>query len=246
MSINAINSNNLLSSIYAAAYAPASTQSNITGMQPLNSSEEIDISIPGKLMNAISQMTDQEKTEMETFRQELTEAVQNGTFDAETMAASAPDALAEFAEENGVELTQMLQDMADGMENNRGVYGPPPPPPPMMSDTSGLDLSSLEDLSDDEKSEIKSFMEELSAAVQGGTFDEETMAASAPDSLATLAEENGMELADLIGKLAEDAERTGKEPPPPPMDGAIGNYSLFNQFYSDNAGADEKTSTRIG
>jgi hypothetical protein len=233
MSINSINSYDLLSSIYATAYAPPTQGIGQNSQSVSGSTEQIDISMPGKLMNAISQMSDKEKAKMETFRQELKDAVENGTFDAETMAASAPDALASFAEENGIELTQMLQNMADGLANNEGVYGPPPPPPPMMSGMSGLDLSSLEDLNDDEKGGIRSFLEDLTSSVQDGTFDAETLAASAPDALANLAKENGIELTELIQNLADEIEKAGNAPPPM-IDGANGNNDFFSQFFSED------------
>jgi len=235
MSINAVNSYDLLSSIYSAAYAPPVQGNNLNSQSVGYSNEQIDISMPGKLMNALSQMSEEEKAEMETFRQELTEAVENGTFNAETMAAGAPDALVSFAEGNGIDLTQMLQEMANGLENNSGVYGPPPPPPPMMSGMSGLDLSSLENLSDDEKAAIKSFMEDLAASVQDGTFDAESIAAGAPDAFATLAEENGIELTELIRNLAGELEEAGNTPPPPPMMAAAnGNLDFFSRFSSED------------
>lgn len=233
MSIHAISSNDLLRSIYAAAYAPP-LQEEGQGSQSVTSDHaHIDISFTGKLMNSISQMSDEEKTEMETFRQELTEAVQSGNFDAETMAASAPDALSDFAEENGLDLTQMIQKMADGLENNAGIYGPPPPSHPELG-MGGPQPSSLTDLTDDEKAALQSFMEELSSSVEDGSFDAETTAASAPDTLSSLAEENGIELTELIQSLAdkiEDAENTPPPPPPPMMDGANGNINLLSKFF---------------
>ncbi|MBN2122744.1 MAG: hypothetical protein JW821_00485, partial [Deltaproteobacteria bacterium] len=73
------------------------------------------------------------------------DAVMNGTFDAAEMAANAPEALKTFAEENGVDLEHMLEDMAARMEETGGG---PPPPPPMLYGADGqsvLDASFEED-----------------------------------------------------------------------------------------------------
>lgn len=106
--------------------------------------ETLDISALGKSRNAISQMSDEEKAEMRVFHEEMMEAVKNGTFDASTMAANAPDALKSFAEENGVDLETMMEDQAFMMQNMANTQGPPPPPPPQMygSDGQGTAYSS--------------------------------------------------------------------------------------------------------
>jgi hypothetical protein len=230
MTINAIKSTNeleIMRSIYAAAYAPP-TQGN-SNSQNGASTENLEISAVGNLMNAISQMSSTDQSSIKSFMDDLTSSVQNGTFDASTMADSAPSALTSYAEENGIDLTQLVQTLADGPQNNPGVYGPPPPPPPMMSSassasgtssTSSLDLSSLENLSSDDKTSLESFLTDLTESVNNGTFDASTMAASAPDSLTNLAEANGVDLTQLIQDMADQIQNNGKAsapPPPPPM-----------------------------
>jgi hypothetical protein len=37
------------------------------------------------------------------------------------MASEAPDSLASLAEENGIDLTRLLQNLADGIESEYGV-----------------------------------------------------------------------------------------------------------------------------
>ena len=248
MSITSINSSDLLSSILAAAYTPVSNTQDSGSNFKTSGTENVQISSIGTLMSAVSQMSGEDKSSIKSFMDEIKEATETGSFDASGMAEEAPEALQEYAEENGIDLTELVQDLSDASQNS-GVYGPPPPPPPMMSDTSStsdttststLDLSSIEELSNDEKSELQSFMETLKSSVEDGTFDADTLAASAPDALTTLAEENGMDVTDLVQELADDVKNA--PPPPPMMMGMAGDGSDFSGLFSTTNSTDE-TST---
>ncbi len=116
------------------------------GNQSGGASESLDISTLGKLRNAVSQMSDEDKKEMRAFHDQMMESVMNGTFDASQMAANAPEALKSFAEENGIDLESMLEDEATKMKNFAEGKGPIPPPPAMMygSDGSGKSFSAQE------------------------------------------------------------------------------------------------------
>jgi predicted DNA-binding ribbon-helix-helix protein len=227
VSISSINSSNLLNSVLSAAY---SNSRDITSSSQSSGADSTSISSIGALMKAISQMSDDEQSSIKSFIDGLKSSVENGTFDAETAAEEAPDALKSYAEENGIDLTALVQNLADGTESS-GVYGPPPPPPPDnnagITETSGssLDLSSIENLSDDEKSEVQSFMETLKSSLEDGTFNADTLAASAPDALQKLAEENGMSVSDLIQELADEAEKAPPPPQPPELYGSSGYQS---------------------
>jgi hypothetical protein len=82
-----------------------------------------DISLAGKLMSMISEMSEEDKAEMFAFHQQMHQAIESGTFDAEEMAEEAPEALKAFAEQNGIDLEEMLTTMA---ERGRPHGGPPP------------------------------------------------------------------------------------------------------------------------
>jgi len=210
--VNNLSDLELMRSIYAAAYSP-SIKEDYKSSQNADGTDQLEISEVGNLMNAISQMNSHDQTNVQSFIKDLTTSVKDGTFDASTAASEAPDALVSYAEENGIDLTQLVQDLADGSANNSGVYGPPPPP--MMPDrpgmfelpgTSGLDLSSLEGLSSSDKSELESFLSDLTASAEDGTFDATSMASDAPDALISLAEENGIDLTALLQDLADGIE----------------------------------------
>jgi hypothetical protein len=221
MTINGINSSTeleIMRSIYAAAYAPPA-QGNSIGSQSGSGTDNLQISPVGNLMSAISQMSSTDQSSMKSFMDDLVSSVQNGTFDASTMASSAPSALTSYAKENGIDLTTLVQDLADGAGNNGpGIYGPPPPPPPMtanMTDASGttsassLDLSSLENLSDSDKAKLQSFLKDLQSSVEDGTFDASTMAANAPDSLSSFANANGIDLTQMLQDMEKGIENKG-------------------------------------
>lgn len=244
MSVNEIGSSNLLSSVLAAAYASPSQGGDNMDFAA-SSTEDITISAAAKLQGAISGMSETDQDEMETFRLELTAAVEDGTFDAESLAEEAPEALVSFAEENGLELTEMLEEMAEGIESASNATYAPPPPPPMDAGSGGIDLSSLEELSEEEQSELQAFMEEMRESLEDGTFDSETLASGAPEALSALAEENDMELTELIEGLADEAQN-GPPPPPPPMMAGAGEEEdeetdLLAQFLSTDA--DEETTS---
>jgi len=200
----------LLSSILSAAY---STDAQDTSVTSQFDSDKTQISSIGALMNAVSQMSEDDQSSIKSFMDDLKSSVVDGTFDAETAEEETPDALKSYAEENGIDLTDLVQNLADGAKNP-GVYGPPPRPPNEVdgTDTSGatststLDLSALDDMTDDEKTEVQSFMETLKSSLEDGTFDADTLASNAPDALKSLAEENGMSVSDLIQTLADEAE----------------------------------------
>lgn len=215
----------MMQGIYAAAYSRA-TATDYSSASSTSCTEQLQISTVGNFMNAVSQMSSSDQSSIKSFMDDLVSSVQDGSFDASTIASSAPSALSSYAEENGIDLTQLVQDLADGAgHGGPGVYGPPPPPPPVMPESTGdadatgvtnLDLSSLENLSSSDKSELKTFLTELAASVEDGTFDASTMASEAPDSLTSLAEENGIDLTQLVQDLADGIENGKNAPPPPP------------------------------
>jgi len=87
-------------------------------------------------------------------------------------------------------------------------------------------------LSDDEKSDVQSFMKTLKSSLEDGTFDADTLASSAPDVLKNLAEKNGMSVSELIQELADEAENTS--PPPANM---YGSSEYQSSSFTDSVGS---------
>lgn len=178
--------------------------------------ENMDISGSGKIMNAISQMSEEEKSEIRAFHEEMMEAAKDGTFDASEMAANAPESLVELSEETGFDLEQMIENMASGPQGKRGA---PPPPPPMMG---AQDESQL---SEEEISKMEEFRETVINSISDGTFDASELASETPESMLQFAEENGLDLEQMIEEMAQGPK--GPPPPPPMMYGADGKGIPF-------------------
>lgn len=148
--------------------------------------------------------------ELEEFRVKIMEAVQNGTFDAETLAKEAPTAMKEAAEELGIDLTSALEGMASDIQT-RGAY-PPPPPPAEEEDDDDDDTTTQETLkklvdaaraSGASEEELEAFRVKIMEAIENGTFDAEALALQAPDALKAAAEKEGVELSSALLAMTE-------------------------------------------
>lgn len=140
MDLNSVSSINTYTDISSTAYSRTAEEDKAPPPFP-GGPENMDISGPGRMMNAMSQMSEEERTELKAFHDEVMEAVKNGTFDASEMAENAPESLTQFAEENGLDVEQMIEGMAQGPQGHKG----PPPPPPMMYGADGKGISSEDD-----------------------------------------------------------------------------------------------------
>lgn len=149
--------------------------------------------------------------ELEEFRVKIMESVQNGTFDAETLAKEAPTAMKEAAEELGIDLTSALEGMASDIQT-RGAYPPPPPPPAEEEDDEEDDTTTQETLmnlvntaraSGASEEELEAFRVKIMEAIENGTFDAEALALQAPDSLKAAAEKEGVELSSALLAMTE-------------------------------------------
>lgn len=147
----------------------AEAQSGQEAFQGRIGGDNFDITKAGRMANFISGLSEDEKAEMQAFHEEMIQAVQSGNFDASEMAEKAPDALKEFAEENDIDLEEMLK------------QGPPPggpggmPPSGMggMYDSAGLGIANQpQDITDtlmdqlfadeeDDESDISAILTEL-------------------------------------------------------------------------------------
>lgn len=99
--------------------------------------DTLTIGKSGKMMNMVSSMSEEDKAEMDAFLQEMQEAVKSGTFDAAKMAEKAPEGLQAFAEENGIDLEEMITAMAEGKR-------PPGGPPVEFYNSNGSGISNFD------------------------------------------------------------------------------------------------------
>lgn len=219
-----------LSSIRSNYTSTASSDSSTSVSSA--SSDEASVSNLGQLMSAFSSMSEEEKAEADSFRDSILSAVESGEYDAESLASNAPDSLVALAEENGIDLEELVDEIA-----NMSEQAPPPPPSGGMG---GMDMSqSSLSFSDEEMQEAEDYRTSLIEAMDSGEFDAATLAESAPDAVVAMAEEAGMSVEDFITQVAEDDQEgneDGNMPPPPPSNNssALAGLSVYNEIQSSS------------
>ena len=216
-----------LSSQYSSAVA-SSTSTAATQ----STSNDVSVSNIGQLLSAFSSMSEEDKTDADSFRDSILEAVESGEYDAEELAASAPDSLVALAEETGIDLEELVDEIASMAEQ-----APPPPPSGMMPPNSALSLT------EDEFEEADAYRESLIEAMERGEFDAETLAESAPDAVVAMAEEAGMTVEEFITQVAEGDEN-GNMPPPPPSANSSATAAL-NMYTDIQSSANESTPANV-
>ena len=134
MELNSVGSLNAYSEISGTGYSRQAPENDAPPPFPGNG-EDMDISRPGKMMSAVSKMSEDEKSEIKAFQDEVMKAIGDGTFDASELADDAPESMVKFAEENGLDLEQMIAGMAQR----------PQGPPPMMYGADGKGIPFKDD-----------------------------------------------------------------------------------------------------
>lgn len=84
--------------------------------QMASGDEDAQLSPMGQMMSKLSGMGSEGLEQMRDFRGQVNAAVKSGEFDAEALAEQAPGELQAFADENGIDLTAMVTQMADRSE----------------------------------------------------------------------------------------------------------------------------------
>jgi len=217
-----------LSSQYSSAVA-SSTSTAATQ----STSNDVSVSNIGQLLSAFSSMSEEDKTDADSFRDSILEAVESGEYDAEELAASAPDSLVALAEETGIDLEELVDEIASMAEQ-----APPPPPSGMMPPDSALSLT------EDELEEADAYRESLIEAMESGEFDAETLAENAPDAVVAMAEEAGMTVEEFITQVAEGDENGNMPPPPPPSANSSATAAL-NMYTDIQSSANESTPANV-
>lgn len=107
--------------------------------------------------------------------------------------------------------------------------GPPPGPPPSgdkadISQTGQLLSEMTSELSEEENSEIKEYLDSILEEIQSGTFNIESLVEDIPDALETFLEEQGVTVEDFLEDFKEDitemmtaGSNKMQEMKPPPM-----------------------------
>lgn len=94
----------------------------------------------------------------------------------------------------------------------------------------------MSNLSEAERTEMRSFMEQVRSQAEAGTLDAASLAESAPESFKNMVEERGSDLQSEIERMATHKPPQGPPPGPPP-EGVEGRPGGPESAYSDDADA---------
>lgn len=82
---------------------------NASSIAPISSNQKV--SSLGKVMNAMSGLTANDREQAQAFREEIRSKIIEGEFDPKVMAQNAPDFMKQRAEQNDVSLTEVFQQL---------------------------------------------------------------------------------------------------------------------------------------
>ncbi len=104
----------------------------------------------GSIFQQVSKMSETDREAVHDFGKSIADSIRDGSFDAASLAANAPDAVVQMAEEQGLSIEGAIAELGATIQQMGPPKGmrPPPPPPPMES----LDILNSEE--DDEEENI--------------------------------------------------------------------------------------------
>lgn len=189
---------------------------------PTPTQEKPEISTAGRMLSEMPQMDSETRTEMIEFGNAIKTAINSGTFDAAVLAEQAPEALKNIAEEQGFDLTAMLEQVEEkaaeqssgefqtSMEEMGGMQGPRPGHGPGHGGGKP-----------EPSEEMDSYLDEILAAIDEEDTDIATLAENAPEEVQAMASEAGITVEEMVEEMASgilengDPREKGNRPPPP-------------------------------
>lgn len=94
-----------------------SDEFSVSPLAPNNSDR--NVSSLGKMINIMSGLSANDRGQAQAFREEMRSAIRGGDFDPEVMAQKAPDFMKQRAEQNGVSLPDVFQQIENRVDNSR-------------------------------------------------------------------------------------------------------------------------------
>ena len=117
-----IDTSNALSSMLGITQLSGNAGSNAFSQPPsVASGSDPNISALGKIASNMSGLSADERAQAQAFRDEMRSAMRSGEFNPEEMAQKAPDFMKQRAEENGVSLTDVFQQIEDRVSALRNL-----------------------------------------------------------------------------------------------------------------------------
>ncbi len=167
---------------------------NVRNGSPMDKAE---MSVIGQFFSNIhSELSEEEKSEVKEFLGKLRDSVSNGTFDAAALAEEAPDSLKALAEQEGINLEDLLNTLSQGPPRmKRGGKM-------MNSQFDHPFMTIMSELSPENRAEVRDFFSTAKSDIASGNFDIESLIGQAPQSLLDIAELKGIDLNDLLTNMA--------------------------------------------
>ncbi|MGV6859395.1 MAG: hypothetical protein ACWA5X_10505 [bacterium] len=185
----------------------------------------MEISAIGSLLSSMQSSDSATNNEFREFGNTLKTALDTGSFDANSLAESAPDAIKSAAEELGIDLASGLETMLSNRPS-RPSEGRPAMPP-----MGGIGPQGPMGGRPPASAEMDSFMDTLVSAVEAGGTDAAALASDAPEELQTIASQLGIDITQLVEDMATGIEKHGDprenshRPPPPLNQQGLTNYT---------------------
>jgi len=206
-----------------SSYSSTTQTSGVSSSRPPPPPQKIE-AVEGELSGYLSEAENAE--EAKSFMDDFMSMNLSGEFDAAALVESAPDSLKEYAEEQGVDLEEMMasanqyfEEMSSDTQEEGGR--PPPPPPPPQESVEGELSGYLSEI--EESVETQDFMALFESMIEAEEFDAEALAESAPDSLIAYAESQDVDLEEMLqsayddgGQMSNNMPPGGEDMPPPP------------------------------
>jgi len=184
-------------------------------------------------MSAVSDMSDNEKTELEKLLEEIQSGLESGNVDTDKLLSGVSDDLKSELSSHGVDLAETLSDIVNdyqanqssdtksggllqmlqnAVEGNGAVASMPPPPPPGAGgdgfDKLGNFMSAVDDMSDSEKTELEKLLEDTQSSLESGSFDSDTLLNGVSDDLKSELASHGVDLKGTLGDIANEYQAT--------------------------------------
>lgn len=217
-------------------------QMNLPGME---SGTQVGLSGAGQMMG----MDSSSKAEMRDFHDTVKAAMDSGEFDAEALAAEAPQALKDAAEAQGTDVASMLEGLPERMEEMASMG---PPPGGMGGPQGGMQMGGMSEMGvmggmppmgpppgggmGGPSAEMESFMDTLVEASDSEEVDIEALIEAAPEEVEAMAAELGMDVEALVSDMLSRVEENGDPREQSPRDQMRNQQGM--EAYSAQIGAD--------
>ena len=158
MDVNTVTQSNAAYLLQMVNSAQNTQQSQQMGPPPPPpDGADAQISGMGKIMNAVSQMSEADQQETREYMDTVMQSIKDGTFDSSALAEEMPEAFRAVLEEQGIDVQDHLNDVAEHAQKADQMKAA------MPYNASGMQSSSAVSSDDEEEDYWKNLFEKLFA-----------------------------------------------------------------------------------